>query len=151
EPDYPYKDIINKAEAYSAIGKAYFLKGDHRNSLLNYERGFEENLDFYPGINVAYECLATGDVARAKQMAELAHQSCLRHGGLEGRDYWCPSPMVESACLAEKSPGYIAKCLEALRRCKITAGMRDSTLGALNKRVIPYLETLRDAGENVDK
>ena len=149
-PQSKYREYINRSEVYGAIAKAYLLKGDHEKSRENYEKGFYEHFDYYPGINAAYEYIAAGNIEKAKEIAELTYQSCVRDGGLETRDYWCTSTMLESACLIGMDQAHIQKCLDTLLSYDIQPFHKDATLGALKERVIPALEKLKDKGDQVN-
>jgi tetratricopeptide (TPR) repeat protein len=119
-------------EVLAALGKAYKLKGDLKESTRYYETGFAVDFEYYPGINAVYNNYSLGNIARAEALAPLVWTACEQAGGLESNDYWNLATQVELAlimgkfdALAKRLPKMLTQATQSWEISSTVSNMRD--------------------------
>ncbi len=118
-------------------------------SLDGYEKGFTVAYEFYPGINVAYRQLALGRLEDVAPTCEMVFNSCLRDGGIESKDYWCVTSMLEASCLSNKPLEEIQPILEKVLELAWQSWMVDTTTYTLSNARNQFQQTREKLAEEI--
>lgn len=148
---------VRNGEVYSAMGKAerelskqasragsVELARSHLTSSYElYLQGYLTDFEFYPGINAVYNLQLLGRQQEAENLAGMVYASTEVAGGLESRDYWCLTTMLELACITKKPQAEVQTILSQVTKyARTSEEIEGSTL--------PMIRSLRDQRQEAD-
>lgn len=128
-----YKKLCPEDSDFSQVeaNKESFRK----KSFESYEKGYQRDFGYYPGINTAYMAMEETSVddpdvgmQKAFKIARLVDWSVQNAGGLESGDYWCVVTALEVACMLDKPVIEIQKVLARLQTLKADGWQLETTL-----------------------